>query len=556
MPRNGPETVPANGERFAEAIDAASIARRTVHAQGMGYHPRCSTTESASQITLASGRSHRVRAPFSASNITRINRCRQQEIGRSADEGGLRSRGSRLEPGGGSVVRAKIHLVARMSTTHPSASTGHRGAHAVPQCVQWVFPLSIAMPTRRRQIIGRDAECDTALPGTEISRKHAEFVLTGPVLAIHDLGSRNGVFVNGVRGTDLPLTAGDVIRCGEWVGVVVADAEAEGFREIWPGWYGGASLATAAEPARRLKNDLPVLIQGETGTGKEGMARAVHGWSGRLGPFVAVNCAAIPPHLAEAELFGYRKGAFTGADKSSPGLFRAAHGGTLFLDEVVELSSEVQPKLLRVLERSEVLALGETTPVGIDVRIVAATQEPLANAVSERRFRADLYARLDGLTIVLPPLRDRREDVVPLFQELLRQQGGGRAPPLEAKLAEALTVYDWPLNVRELVLLVRRLLATHDSGALRKGQLPGRMLSQLPKAPALPSEAGLPAAEGGRPARRKVDDAAEFEALVGALRAHGGSVARAAAAIGVSRARAYRLLAAHPDFSLEPTNES
>ncbi len=152
----------------------------------------------------------------------------------------------------------------------------------------------------------------------------------------------------------------------------------------------------------------------------------------------------VAAHLAEAELFGHRKGAFTGADRASPGLFRAAHGGTLFLDEVLELPADVQPKLLRVLQQREVQALGETTPVAVDVRILAAAQEPLSNAVTAGRFRADLRARLDGLTIVLPPLRERRDEIAPLFQQFLREAGGWaatragreiRRSPLPARLA-------------------------------------------------------------------------------------------------------------------------
>jgi len=441
-----------------------------------------------------------------------------------------------------------------MPTTHPSASTGHDRDRRLPQRVLWVFPSSVMTPSLRgRHVLGRDVSCDSVLPGTEISRRHFEIVREGPVLSVRDLASRNGVFVNGVRRTEAPLLPGDVLRCGEWVGVVVADEDPEGFHAIAAGWSGGHALACAAAPARNLSADLPVVVQGETGTGKEGMARAVHGWSGRAGPFVAVNCAAVPAHMAEAELFGYRKGAFTGADQSSPGLFRAAQGGTLFLDEILDLPPAVQPKLLRVLEQREVLALGETRPVAIDVRIVAATQEPLANAVSERRFRADLHARLDGLTVVLPPLRERREDVVPLFREFLREHAGGRPPDLEPKLVEALVLYDWPLNVRELLLLARRLLATHGGGeALKKAHLPARMLSPTPSIPAPAASMHPRPQEVGRSARRSVDDAAEFDALVAALRTHGGSVAKAAAAIGVSRARAYRLLAAHPDVLHEP----
>ena len=435
-----------------------------------------------------------------------------------------------------------------LSTTHPSSSTdvGHTSGGG-PWCISWVFPSALGMPIVDGHVVGRDDGCGTVLDGTEISRRHAEFRVQGRALTIHDLGSRNGVMVNGVRRKEGSLAFGDVVRCGEWIGIV-GSQERSGFGEIAPGWHGGAALAAAAEPARRVPADLPIIIQGETGTGKEGMARAIHGWNGRRGAFVAVNCAALPAHLAEAELFGYRKGAFTGADKASPGLFRAAHGGTLFLDEILDLPEAIQPKLLRVLEQREVLPLGETAAVAIDARIVAASQESLVKAALAGRFRPDLLARLDGLTIVLPPLRERREDVVPLLLHFLRDYAGGPAPALQAKLAEALCLYDWPLNVRELLLLARRLLAVHGpDGILKRSFLPARMLEGRPAASR---------ASSGPPGRRKrawrkTDDQAEFETLIEALRSARGSANGAAQALGISRARAYRLLSAHPDFCVK-----
>jgi transcriptional regulator with AAA-type ATPase domain len=432
---------------------------------------------------------------------------------------------------------------AAATITQPSGSTGRDGSAGRVTHVSWVFPHAVVTVVGGRQVIGRDEACDTVLPGTEISRRHAELWVDGPVVAIRDLESRNGVLVNGVRRADAPLSCGDVVRCGEWIGVAVVAPPA--FTAIAPGWHGGATLAAAVEPARRLASDLAIIVQGETGTGKEGAARALHDWSARPGPFVAVNCAALPVQLAEAELFGHRKGAFTGAEKASAGLFRAAHGGTLFLDEILELPAPIQAKVLRVLEQREVLPLGETEPVPVDLRVVAATQEPLALAVTERRFRADLHARLDGLTVVLPPLRERREDIAPLFGQFLARHGGGRAPALEPRLVEALCRYDWPLNVRELLLLARRLLSVHGhEPLLRRSHLPERILMRA-------VEEGKPRREPNPRGWRKIDDEEEFEALVEALRAHGGSVARAAAALGVNRARAYRLLSAHPEFSLD-----
>jgi transcriptional regulator with PAS, ATPase and Fis domain len=418
------------------------------------------------------------------------------------------------------------------------------------QQVRWVFPRPASTLMKAgAKVVGRDASCDTVLEGTEISRRHAELRVDGPLLTVRDLDSRNGLFVNGARKTDAPLGLGDVVRCGEWIGVAVADEDPEGLREIVPGWRGGPAILAAIAPARTA-TDLGFVLQGETGSGKEGLARAIHGWSRRGGPFVAVNCATLPGHLAEAELFGYRRGAFTGADRSSPGLFRAAQGGTLFLDEILELPAEVQPKLLRVLQEREVQGLGETAPVAVDVRIVVAAQTSLAAAVEAGRFRADLHARLDGVTIVLPPLRERRDEIAPLFQAFLREHAGGRPPELDAKLVEALTLHAWPQNVRELLGLARRLLLIHGhEPVLKRSHLPEALLERVGKAaePGPPSGARPPEAS----VRRKVDDADDFAALVEALRAHGGSVAKAAAALSVSRARAYRLLAAHPEFSLE-----
>jgi hypothetical protein len=437
-----------------------------------------------------------------------------------------------------------------LSSTKPTDSTGHTVLRVGPLCVRWVFPGSAVSALVGRHVVGRDPSCDTELPGDEISRRHAELDWTGSVAIVADLRSRNGVFVNGARCSNSPLRPGDVLRCGEWVGVVAISTSSEPFQEISPGWFGGPTLLEAACPARSVGDDLPIIVEGETGTGKEGMARTVHRWSHRSGPFVAVNCAALPVHLAESELFGHKRGAFTGAEKSTPGLFRAADGGTLFLDEVLELPAILQPKLLRVLEQREVLPLGETTPVPVDVRVVVATQEPLSKAVSEGRFRADLHARLDGLTLALPALRDRREDIVPLWREFLRQRIPETPPELEPKLVEALCTYDWPLNVRELALLARRLASVHGhEPLLRKVHLPERIARRPP------DDAGSAPPARPRPSRRPVNDETEFEQLAAALREHSGNVAHAAAAVGISRSRAYRLLSGHPEFSVDDTRD-
>jgi DNA-binding NtrC family response regulator len=417
----------------------------------------------------------------------------------------------------------------------------------------WRFPRATEPPVDLHRdgkgdagdvVLGRDVGCSVHLEGHDVSRRHAALRKSedGAGTVIADLGSRNGVRVNGRLTPAVQLGAGDVVRLGGWVGVVTTAPG--GIEEIAPGFWGGACLQAALAPLRQVATtDLPIVLEGETGTGKEVVAGALHRWSRRDGPFVAVNCAALPEALAEGELFGYRRGAFTGADRASAGFFRSADGGTLLLDEVSDLPLALQAKLLRVLEQREVQPLGETRPVPVDVRVVVAGQQRLMEAVRAGRFRADLLARLEGLTVRLPPLRQRREDVLPLFSRLLETIGRGSAPAFESDFAERLCVHDWPFNVRELVLLVRRLLAIHGTGTtLEAHHLPERIgedsAASSPAGSAAPASGPrAPAPTGAMPT-----DPVQLPALIAALRSSGGNVARAAAMLGISRQRAYRLM--------------
>lgn len=436
------------------------------------------------------------------------------------------------------------------STTCPASTDRSTGGIPRALRIRWVFPEPRVLNVETRHIVGRDPNCDCSLPGLEVSRRHVEIRVDGPLVAFSDLKSRNGVYINGRRRELGPLSVGDVIRCGEWVGVMTLESDHEGFREVAPGWFGGSALAASMSEVRHLPHDLPIVIEGETGSGKECAARAIHASSARMGEFIAVNCAALPDHLVESQLFGHRRGAFTGAEKSSLGYFRAAHGGSLFLDEIQELPISIQPKLLRAIERREVVAVGDTHPTPVDVRIIAASQEPLAPLVTEGRFRPDLLARLDGLTVVLPPLRLRREDVAPLFLEFLRQQLLQKVPAVDSRLVESLCVYDWPLNVRELLLLTRRIAAVHGlQPCLRREHLPQRLLDHMGTSPAT----NPPPPNHKKRSWRPVDDKDEFAALTEALRTNRGNVSRAAAAIGISRARAYRLLSAHQENETNPS---
>ncbi|MEW6320931.1 MAG: sigma-54 dependent transcriptional regulator [Acidobacteriota bacterium] len=226
---------------------------------------------------------------------------------------------------------------------------------------------------------------------------------------------------------------------------------------------------------RAAATDTTVLLEGESGTGKELMARSLHALSARAaGPFVAINCAAIPETLLEAELFGFEKGAFTGAVQRKPGRFELAHRGTLFLDEIGELPLGVQAKLLRALEERTFERLGGTAPVRIDVRIVAATNRNLRQAVQARQFREDLFFRLSVFPITIPPLRDRREDIPRLAQHFLDRECrrmGKRTPSFAPGALEALVEYRWPGNVRELQNCVERAVILSDGDTIHRRHL-------------------------------------------------------------------------------------
>jgi transcriptional regulator with AAA-type ATPase domain len=441
-------------------------------------------------------------------------------------------------------------------TTIPSAETGQPLLRVDGIAIQWVAPTMVLTVLHAHRdaplVIGRNPECAIALFGSELSRSHAQILREGPLCTIRDLGSRNGVFLGGIKVSQAPLQMGDVLRIGEWVGVIVMSPLAESptsddFGAIVPGLYGGRRLRETLAPVERAaRSDLPIAIEGETGTGKEWTARAIHQWSGRAGPFLAVNCAALPESLAEAELFGHRKGAFTGADRASPGYFRAAHGGTLLLDEIVDLPIGLQAKLLRVLEQREVVPLGEATPVPVDVRIVAAAQQSLGDAVEEGKCRPDLCARLDGLAVRLPPLRERIEDAPGLFRVKLGEHAN-HSPALDGRFVERLCLHDWPFNVREVDLLARRLAVLQaNEPVLRLAHLPERFHasgrgSEVPRA-----EAKAVGTSNGKPANRDEDD---MTRLLAALRRHRGNVARASTEVQISRQRAYRLMGARPDVN-------
>lgn len=293
------------------------------------------------------------------------------------------------------------------------------------------------------------------------------------------------------------------------------------------------------ELVRRVAgSDATVLVRGPSGTGKELVARAVHGNSPRRDrPLVTVNCATLQENLLESELFGHEKGAFTGADRAKPGLFEVAEGGTLFVDEVAEMAPALQAKLLRVLEDGHYRRVGSTQERHADVRVVAATNKPLEEEVRAGRFREDLFFRLNVISVALPALRDRREDVPLLVEHFLRTRRVGKTPfAVDPAAMAVLCGYDWPGNIRELANVIERAQILAEGTTITVDDLPDTLLQATPPAPAAGGGAAAPAAGP--------DDLSQVERrhVAEVIRRSGGNKVQAARALGVSRRTLYRLI--------------
>jgi two-component system response regulator HydG len=287
-----------------------------------------------------------------------------------------------------------------------------------------------------------------------------------------------------------------------------------------------ALLARAAAMAR---SDAPIVLQGETGTGKEVLAQALHATSPRAERrFVAVNCGALPSELMESELFGHVRGAFSGAVADKPGLFEEAHGGTLFLDEVGDLPLPLQVKLLRALQDGEVRRVGATRPAAVDARILTATHRDLRGLVQRGEFREDLYYRLKVFSLTLPPLRERREDILPLARQLIAL-GGAAATGFSAAAEAALLEYPWPGNIRELANAVRHGAALARGAAVDLEDLPDEVRAPVPRASA------------GDPVRRPLAQV-ERDHVLAVVAACGGRQAEAARVLGIARNTLWRKL--------------
>ncbi|MFM7137075.1 MAG: sigma-54-dependent transcriptional regulator [Planctomycetota bacterium] len=308
---------------------------------------------------------------------------------------------------------------------------------------------------------------------------------------------------------------------------------------------------------RVAASDAAVLVRGETGTGKELVARAVHEGSGRAGgPLVAVNCGALPEHLVESELFGHRRGAFTGADEHRAGLFEVAHGGTLFLDEIGELPRSLQARLLRVLESGEIRRVGDNHPITVDVRLVSATHRNLEEMVRVGEFREDLLFRINTFEITVPPLRGRREDIAALVDHFVRRSRP-QLPP-QAAVADDVTLatlvaHDWPGNIRELANVVEHALVLCDELPLTVEHLPGRLsgLKPVPLTPSAAPASGSGAAANPGPPRPRTLKELELDAILAGLARNDGNKPKTADELGISLKTLYNKLHQMQDGALD-----
>ena len=408
-------------------------------------------------------------------------------------------------------------------------------------------------------VIGRAAESDIVVDHSTVSRRHA-LLSVGVPSRIEDLGSANGIRLGDVvlRGESAVLEPGQAVEVGAALLVVhgaLQERDGEpphsGVSTLDPATPEGAMVVND-EATRRIhetlalvaKSTLPVLIQGETGVGKDGLAETIHRQSPRASrPFVRLNCAAMPSALLESELFGYERGAFTGAGRAKAGLVESADGGTLFLDEIAEMDATMQAKLLHVLERGEVMRLGGLRPRAVDVRFVAATNRDVESLVATGAFRKDLYFRLKGLSVMVPPLAARVGEIAPLAALFL-----GRACAnlkraslrLAPDALECLHRYHWPGNVRELRNAMELAAVMCRGAIVEVADLPSECAHVAPLKP--PAESAG-AQEGGRSAaapsmreevqrdRRRV----ERKRIVAALERCSGNQSAAARALGISR---------------------
>lgn len=439
----------------------------------------------------------------------------------------------------GDRARTGGERTADKTATHLTADDATRtaGRARLPGLVA-VFsehaPLPFPFAVVRRARIGRDAAADFTIDDPKASRLHVEVEPCANGLLVTDLKSHNGTYLCAARLADRPVEApfGTTLRVGRVLLLVVDDIDSFHGYPPFPHepLIGGPRIQEVRRQVEVLaRSNVPLLVQGETGTGKERAAQAIHEASGRSGPLVAVNCAALPRELIESELFGHARGAFSGSVQPRKGLFRSADGGTLLLDEIGEVPLSVQTKLLRVIEDGMVRSVGLDNPVAVDVRIVAATNRDLSPMVESGEFRADLLFRFGAVRIRMPALRERPEDIA-----LLVSYYRDRVPTgVSVEVMERLMSLPWPGNVRELLHLLQAASATSRSRGGSRVEL-----EDLPVSPPTPSAAPNARPQADAP---QVPSEVKKAEILTALRLRQGNVAQVARDLGMRRAGLYEL---------------
>jgi transcriptional regulator with PAS, ATPase and Fis domain len=380
-----------------------------------------------------------------------------------------------------------------------------------------------------------------------MSSRHARIEPSFGRWVLTDTESKNGTIVDGHTTKRAVLTDGSLIELGHTLFIfferLPIEAEADQLLELVPkdGSCGTITLMPSWQSElSRLRqiasSEIPMLIEGESGVGKEVIAREIHGLSGRKGAFVPVNCGALPDNLVESELFGYKKGAFSGAQTDHDGLVRAANGGTLFLDEIGDLPASSQAALLRVLQEREVMPVGGTRPVEIDLRVVAATHRDLDDMVADGSFRHDLFARLAGFRVTVPTLNQRRTDLGLLVGALHQRLFADDHPGFDIDAARLLLRYPWPLNVRELEQALATAQVLSGVELVRGEHLPDSVRTGRPP--------GAP-----RPVVLSEVDQKVRDQVVAALREHQGNVSAVARALDKDRKQIQRWI---KRFGLDP----
>jgi len=404
-------------------------------------------------------------------------------------------------------------------------------------------------------MVGTHADNDLVLTDATVSRYHLEIRVRRDGIEIRDLDTTNGTKHGGARVGQVVLTGPARLRLGKHTEMDVEPVDTNVDLDTWKDDRFGDVLGTTV-PMKRLfsllskaaPTEATIMLQGETGTGKEAIAEAVHRASKRAkGPFVVVDCGSIPHELIASELFGHARGSFTGASGDKQGLIEAANQGTLFLDEIGELALDLQPQLLRVLDRRQVRRVGETHAVDVDIRVIAATHRDLRAMVRAGQFREDLYYRLAVVATYVPPLRERKQDIPALaawFADKMGRGGWAHSPTL----LEQLDRHDWPGNVRELRNVVERALSLGHSGAslltelTDSGSRPAVSEEDLDRSSGRPSTPlpmlDLPFKE----AKAALVEGFERDYLTALLARHRGNISRAAAEAGIDRNYIHRLV--------------